>query len=394
MKVATPTYKDTMTYTNPQQCDEIRPKCSNCSNRQSDCEYSSSSSLLWANDGPSPRQSSSRSNFEETSTADLASASPFGILGRLSEDVAAAPSTSLNMMDLELLLQWCNSTHKSLTRGPRLDSIWRYLVTEEALSQPFLMHGLLALSALHLARTKRDNSATYISTAVAHQNQALALFRERLDDINPSNAKAMFAFSSIVVVYAFSSTQPSDSSDLSTSLDDLCQVLVLARGVQEVINKASSSLWESSFRPILRVDSYTPYLPDSARSALEQLREANRVCGTQDATHDTASYGQVIDNLSEEFSAVHGGFMSISVAGRWAIRVKPKYMESLRERRPLALVILVYYCALLHYLRQNWCLDEWGARASKAIWELLDDQWKELALWAMVEIFGQGFSEK
>ncbi|RJE25842.1 hypothetical protein PHISCL_01818 [Aspergillus sclerotialis] len=256
------------------------------------------------------------------------------------------------------------------------------------------MHGILALSALHLAHIKPANRPTYISTAVAHQNQALALFRERLGDINPSNAKAMFAFSSIVVVYAFGFTQSSDSGDLTASVDDLCQVLVLARGVQEVINKASPSLRESSFKPILQVDDYTPYLPDSARSALEQLREANRVCGTQDATHDTVSYGQVIDNLSEELSAVHGGFNSISVAGRWAIRVKPNYMESLRERRPLALVILVYYCVLLHYLRQNWCLDEWGARTSKAIWDLLDDQWRPLALWAMVEIFGQGFPDK
>ena len=256
------------------------------------------------------------------------------------------------------------------------------------------MHGLLALSALHLARIKQDKRATYISTAVAHQTQALALYRERLDDINPSNAKSMFAFSSIIVVYAFSFTQPSDSGDLRSSVDDLYQVLVLSRGVQEVINKASSSLMESSFKLILQVDDYSPYLPDSARSALEQLREANRACGAQDETHDTSAYGQVIDNLSEELSAVHGGLNSISVAGRWAIRLKPKYVESLREHKPLALVILAYYCTILHYLRQNWYLDEWGARVSKAIWGLLDDQWRPLALWPMLEIFGQSFSDK
>lgn len=296
------------------------------------------------------------------------------------------------MMDLELLLQWCNSTHQALSRSPRLDPIWRHLVTEEALTQPFLMHGILAFSALHLARTKGDSRATYIGAAVAHQNQALALFRERLGDINASNAKAMFAFSSIVVVYAFGFPQMSDSGDPRTSVDDLYRVLVLSKGVQQVINKASSSLHESSFKPLLQFDDYTPYLPDSAWSALDRLREVNHDCGAQNSTHDTAAYDQVIDKLAEELSAVYGGLNSITVAVRWAIRLKPNYVDSLRELRPLALVILSYYCVLLHYLRQNWCLDEWGARVAKAIWVLLDDQWRPLARWAMVEIFGDGFS--
>lgn len=306
--------------------------------------------------------------------------------------MAAVPSTNLNMMDLELLLQWCNSTHQALSRSPRLDPIWRYLVTEEALTQPFLMHGILALSALHLARTKGDSRAAYIGAAVAHQNQALALFRERLDDIDSSNAKAMFALSSIVAVYAFGFPQSPDSGDPRTCVDDLYRVLVLSRGVQQVISKASSSLQESSFRPLLQFDDYTPYLPDSARSAIERLREANHDCGARDSTHDTTSHGLAIDKLAEELSAVYGGLNSITVAGRWAIRLKPHYVDSLRERKPLALVILAYYCVLLHHLRQNWCLAEWGARVATAIWILLDEQWRALAHWAMMEIFGDGFS--
>jgi hypothetical protein len=101
-------------------------------------------------------------------------------------------------------MQWCNSTYQVLTRNERTDPVWRLRVPEEALSHPFLMHGILALSAVHIARTRDDHRRpTYLNTAVAHQNQALTSFRGLLNDINDSNTKAMFALSSVVVVYAF-----------------------------------------------------------------------------------------------------------------------------------------------------------------------------------------------
>ncbi|RMJ27340.1 C6 zinc finger [Aspergillus sp. HF37] len=265
------------------KCDEARPICSNCSTRQSECEYDSPSSLLWTNEARY-RQRSPRTNLDASHGAvpELRTASPITILGRLSEDVSAASPENLNLMDLELLLQWCNSTHKTLSRNPRVDPIWRYFVTDEAVVNPFLMHGILAVSALNLARTKPDSSRpTYIGAAVAHQNQALALFRELLGDINPSNAKAMFAFASIVVVYAFGFPHTPRPSDPGAAVDDLYQVLVLCQGVQHVIHESSSSLRDSSFSPLLQVDDYTPYLPEDAGSALERLREANHACGSE-----------------------------------------------------------------------------------------------------------------
>lgn len=349
-----------------QQCDETRPTCSNCSNRQAACEYESSGTLLWRNEAGPQRHTQ----------PDLTNP----LLQGQSSDTE---TPTLNMADLELMLQWCNSTHKALSRNPRLDPIWRYLVTEEALSQPFLMHGILAVSALHLSRSK---PGPYIDIAVAHQNRALALFRELLGDINPTNAKAMFAFASIVVVYSFGSPQTLGEREPRSVVDDLYQALALCKGVQQVIHTASSSLWDGSFMPLLQVDGYTPYLPDGAQQAMDRLRETN--CACRNPAHDTFAYGQVIDKLAEELGAVHGGVDSITAACRWAIRLNPKYMDDLREHRPLALVILVYYCVLLHYLKQNWCLDGWGKRVAGAIWALLDDEWRPLAHWAMVEIFG------
>lgn len=151
-------------------------------------------------------------------------------MGRLGGDDATrmtAWALSPNFTDLELMMQWCNSTYQDLSRNEKTDTIWQCLVPEEALEHPFLMHGILALSALHLARTRNDHRRPmYSNIAIAHQNQALALFRDLLGNINASNAKAMFAFASIVVLYTFGFPHESNSSDSWTSIDDLYQVIV------------------------------------------------------------------------------------------------------------------------------------------------------------------------
>jgi hypothetical protein len=66
----------------------------------------------------------------------------------------------------------------------------------------------------------------------------------------------------------------------------------------------------------------------------------------------------------------------------------------LRQREPLALVMLAHYGVLLQYLKHRWCFDEWCVRVSKAVWTILDDQWRPLIHWAMREILGVNFLEQ
>ncbi|GLI81206.1 hypothetical protein PoHVEF18_009579 [Penicillium ochrochloron] len=386
------------------KCDEARPTCSNCAKRHSECEYGSSSSLLWANEEPAvARQSSRASGSDSGHPSDSILSSPpadsLGILGRLSGDgvtAATTPTAALNLHDLELMMHWCNDTYHTLSRNERTDLVWRNVVPEEALSHPFLMHGILALSALHLARTGPEPSrrAAYLNRAVTHQNQALALFRELLGDINESNAKAMFAFAGIVVVYTFGFPHTPDVQDPWTCVDDLYQVLVLTRGVQQVIRSPADYLSHSNFAPILQVEEVHARLPDDATATINNLHEANEVCGARDQSHETEVYTATIDNVAEMLSWVYGGMTASVIAGRWAIKLPPRFLELLREREPMALVMLAHFGVLLQFLKHRWCFDEWCVRVAKAVWMLLDDQWRPLVHWAMIGILGENYLEK
>ncbi|KAJ5201505.1 uncharacterized protein N7498_006168 [Penicillium cinerascens] len=383
------------------KCDEARPTCSNCQKRHSECEYGSSTSLLWANEEPSTRVPSRASGSDSGLQGDPSPGSPgsdsFGLLGRLSGDssTAAAPPAALNLHDLELMMQWCNATFHTLSRDERTDAVWRNAVPEEGLSHPFLMHGILALSSLHLARTVPEPSrrAAHLNRAVVHQNQALALFRELLGDINEGNSKAMFAFASIVVVYSFGFPHTPDVQDPWACVDDLYQVLVLTRGIQQVIRSPADLLRDGTFAPILQFDDKPAPLPENATTAIRHLYEANEACRARDPQHETDAYTVTIDNIAEMLSWVYGGTTSTVIAGRWAIKLPPRFLDLLREREPLALVMVAYYGVLLQQLKHRWCFDEWCLRVAKAVWAILDDQWRPLIHWAMTEILGEDYIE-
>ncbi|KAJ5804361.1 uncharacterized protein N7518_000664 [Penicillium psychrosexuale] len=392
------------------KCDETRPICTNCAKRHSECEYGSSTSLLWANEDPAVPSLGSDSGqsgdpvrglrSSSSPTARAGTANSFGVLSQHdSENAAISAGSALNLNDLELMMQWCNTTFRTLSRNERTDPIWRYIVPEEALLHPFLMHGVLALSSLHLARTGMEltRRASYLNRAVAHQNQALALFRELLGDVKESNAKAMFAFAGIVVIYTFAFPHTPDVQDPCSCVDDLYQVLVLARGVQQVIyapRDFTSFLEDSSFGPILQAEETQGPIPEDTTAMLKQLREANEVCGARDKNHDVQVYEGSIANLEEMLSWCYSGMRASTIAGRWVIRLHPRFMELLRERDPFALVMLAHYGVLLQYLKHRWCFDEWCVRVSKAVWAILDDQWRPLIQWAMKEILGVNFPQQ
>ncbi|PYI05694.1 hypothetical protein BO78DRAFT_317465 [Aspergillus sclerotiicarbonarius CBS 121057] len=376
------------------QCNELRPSCSNCSKRQSTCEYDSSTSLLWTNDESQPRQRTKKANPKgalQSEPSSTTTANSFSFLGRWGDEFAAPQAVpSLNITDLELMMQWCNSTYKNVSRGENTDHIWRARAPEEALAHPFLMHGLLALSALHIARTRPDvqQRPTYLSTAVAHQTQALALFRDLLSDINASNSKAMFAFASVVVYYTFGLPHSPESSDPWAIVDDLVQIFTLARGVQQVLGEAVPVIQSSEWGVVLQVGDLDEGYLEDAQSALGRLHEVNHSCGAQDPTHDTAAYQHALELLADMLAVARGGMPSASASCRWAIRQKPHFMDFLREREPLALVILAYHCIIFHHSRDVWYIEDRGSRVARALWEVLDDEWRPLLERPMLEIFG------
>ncbi|KAG2419080.1 hypothetical protein HFD88_002184 [Aspergillus terreus] len=369
------------------KCDEVRPKCSNCQKREECCSYPAPSFLEWGKGHPKDNK---KSHPSPSSLSEENFFSAFEKLG--SAHHATELTTELNMTQLELVAHWCHVAYKSLSRNEETDPVWSQYVMEEAVAWPFLMHGILSLSALHLARLRPDNRATYLSLSVAHQDPGLSSFREQILQITPANAKAMFVFSSIVVAFAFGYSVTASPQDQgleihTTSLEELLRVLLLARGVIHISKVASEWIQESNLAPVFNFKHPDVAVPDDVAQALDTLDALNLHCQSDSLTDTREAYQKAIGELRVLSYTVFSGHPTLTLAVGWAIRLSKEVLKDLQTHEPLALVILAHYCVFLHLERGHWCLDGWGAAVMRDIWQSLDDSWKPHVRWAMSKIF-------
>jgi hypothetical protein len=91
-------------------------------------------------------------------------------------------------------------TTLSLSEDAEIIRLWKVAIPEEALKYPFLMQGLLALSALHLTSSRPADRALWIPLALKHQNIALSLFRSIIPTINEHNCHALFTLSILISI--------------------------------------------------------------------------------------------------------------------------------------------------------------------------------------------------
>lgn len=157
----------------------------------------------------------------------------------ISKDPQAIPGhPPLNLHDLELIMHWNHDTHRAFACNGRTSMVWSKIVPQEALSHPFLMHGVLALSALHLSRKDPHSSRRSMNliAATKHHKEALGLFHKQLANPHSESAHAMFAFDSTAVAYSFGFPLTPNNQDPIDSIDKIHRVLLLSNSVHQAMN--------------------------------------------------------------------------------------------------------------------------------------------------------------
>ncbi|KAL4878195.1 hypothetical protein BJY04DRAFT_221344 [Aspergillus karnatakaensis] len=128
-----------------------------------------------------------------------------------SEDVFISeippPTPSLNTTDTALLTHYFTTTYQTFVTGPETIPLWQDVIPTLATTQPFLLHGLLACTALHKAYLTHDPALKHQYTLLAynHQDTALPGFRSATATPTPENCHATLAFSHLLIVYTFAS---------------------------------------------------------------------------------------------------------------------------------------------------------------------------------------------
>lgn len=338
--------------------------------------------------GPlSPPKSSSPASFTESSGTLSTAQSTAGFT--LPAIIPSQPSNpTLNVADLELLHNYDTSTAYTLATIPALQTFLRLNLPRIAFSHPFLLHGILGISALHLAHFKKDLRAHYLSQAQYHYQTALRTATSLLSAISEDTCSALYLFSTICPLFTMG-MGPRPGDFLFFGEHGLAEGLVLFRGMRTLIEAHPDILEKSDLAPMLSV---------SIRQVLQSPSDDQHLQALQQLIEEAASdmsnvqvYLQALEKLARSFpatssSSARSSQTSPQTAFVWLYRVSDEFVICLQRRDPIALVILAHFCVLLNDLSHIWCMKGWVEHLLSEIHRSLDEEHRMWMNWPMEEI--------
>lgn len=296
---------------------------------------------------------------------------------------------SLKSLDTELMMQWCNSTYRTVSRDSSVERIWQATIPQEAMHHAFLRHGLLALSALDRARTAGQGSSRdeHLKIAQMHQTQAMTgLTSTRKTGLgqSQSTSNAVFAVACITILYALAYPlfKRPVGNDTAT-LDDLCDVFEQSRQAVAIMTEVVDDVKGGELNPLIQRDDSRPKMPDTSRLAILSLRRLNGILAAGHAHHETEVYETTMQHLSTALERLAGGGEPGVIAIRWIHSIPSRFIELVRGQQPFALVILAHFAVVLHSLRGYWWMGDWGMDVLEAIGQSLDTEWRPYISWVV-----------
>lgn len=265
----------------------------------------------------------------------------------------------------------------------RDQTIWQNFAVELALENDLVLHGLLSLSALHLALCG-ISKRRYTILAIHHHDLGLALFRPYLTNITAQNYESVFAFTCIVMLYAFGIQRCSEST--ANTIEKVHQILTLISNSRPITKSHMQALRHSRWSIMMMPEPYPTLdekLPDEMETMLAKLLQRASVTATTPTQAET--YIAVIQSLRY--------VLIITLTPRPAhvtLVIFPmlnpgEYWDMILNHDPLALAVLANYAVTLHRLRYSIWLEGWGKETVDAVQAILAPEWHDCIEWALRE---------
>ncbi|KAK5116650.1 hypothetical protein LTR62_007324 [Meristemomyces frigidus] len=315
--------------------------------------------------------------------------SPFTVLTGLID--RPVPGEDPNwMLDLQLMHHYLNHTKYIITETSaemaQIVQIWQEELPKVAFSADYCMHALLGFAALHRAHIEPEMAPLLRTSAVDHLDKALVRYRECGAITTAENASAKFAFTWLVVLFAYA-VPPS-----VPPIDAMVELFHLVKGVDTIL--AESWFWVSQgpFAPVLArglgeaMAGRRTSLPEGMDFGLNHL---DYMLGSEPMlSADRRCCGMILAELKQLYDNVVRPQPGLSVA---SILCFPKqdsapFGQLIKRRVPQALIILAYYCVILDILDTRWWISGWSARVLRDIMATLPESLQNWIEWPVSSV--------
>ena len=342
----------------------MKPRCSNCVKHDIECGFATDPPQSEGSPVSNKRRRSSDTQIGRPSSPNPSQAGKAQSNG--TSTLSRDSLQPIQIEELELLHHFITETCMTLSDRSESHHLWRVVVPQIAFEHHYLMRGILAISALHLCTLRAEKHDQYARIAVQQQDEALRIFRKKMLDPDEALCDSFFAMSSLIVVYGFESPKASGTLGMfDTKGDRSDEWLPLIRGVNSILFSVWPSIKKGRLSGLLHDHEQAPPSTDLPTLLEQQIVNLEHFSSeVPDNDDDKQACTSAIMMLRQCFIRIYNKTKSeceISLAFLWPVMLPQRFVEMLNERKPDALVILAYYCTILHHLNDYWWLNGWGS---------------------------------
>ncbi|EME83826.1 uncharacterized protein MYCFIDRAFT_44351, partial [Pseudocercospora fijiensis CIRAD86] len=351
------------------KCDETKPVCRNCSRRSTPCHFSN----LTSTSHPTPSPSTSPLDQHIpiiVQSPSLRSSISSPQLGNASIDLA---SLGFDLFDLEIWHHW--NTVVCYTFSEDGDKTFLQNIHKIAFGNAYVAQLILAVSALHLARTDANRRLACMTRSNAHQSSAMNGMMAVMSDNTNKNCTELYMAACMLVFCSFGKG-PQPGQYLAYSDYGEPEWFGPLNGIKSILEQNRSQISPEvrpTFKPDQSIDNRVPaetVLPGFTRQ-FDRLRQSIELLQAEDPSFK--KYLEALDRLHDcyvstfEYDGQKGVKICCHMVFAFLYRCKEDYTSSIQSKRPMALVILAHYLVLLAQLKKEWYLEGWVPHIMTAI---------------------------
>jgi hypothetical protein len=265
------------------------------------------------------------------------------------------------------------------------------VVPEIGFSHPFVLQGVLALSALHIARFNSSLASFYYAEADRRYNQSLRTATSLLSQIDSENCHAVYLFASFCCIYTLA-RGPKPGDFMLFGDNGIAEWLTLFRGPRPIISLHLETLRSGVLAPMFKIGIDSSVNQSVDTPEIEQMVEIrDLISSTAKDPVSSRALLDALEALSPLFSTRYnsdGGkrHVHINSLGPWLYRVSDEFVTLLQEHHPAALAIMAYFCVLLNDVGSSWMLHGWVAHTMQGVYDFLGNEHRLSIRWPMEQI--------
>ncbi|RSL59628.1 hypothetical protein CEP53_005693 [Fusarium sp. AF-6] len=287
---------------------------------------------------------------------------------------------------MELIHHYTTTTATTLSIRKDMAHLWQVTIPREGYRNPFVLHSILAMSAVHQAYLRPTNRKMYLQLYNYHSTLGSEQFRSTLEDARPENWMGLFSFAALITLHAFTLPLRLNDQKLPGPLLNLFEVTTLLRGMETMLSPMLPLISRSEFAPFIygvrlsdsddlsvRQPPYShcsldnSHLPSDTLDALEGLRHffSDRI-----SQHSLPLYQSAVDHMDHlaRLIALAGLNSETGTVLGWLFSLPERLLPDIRDRSPEVLILVAYFSVFLRSLEKNfWYSRGWAKQVCEQI---------------------------